>query len=179
VLHLLLQCRDRLIAVQTEKHFISTISTWCFNYFVMSTPSPQADFPPLPLPEGISENYVHCPSNGLTFHVLEAGYTSQRDRPLVVLIHGYPELAFSWRKIMPSLARSGFYVVAYDQRGTYISYGTLAPPRYTGNVTAELSEVPRSSDQEISILTLSTQGTDGPQAGTPRPLPKPTCHNLA
>jgi pimeloyl-ACP methyl ester carboxylesterase len=84
----------------------------------MSKPYPHTNLPPLPLPEGITDNYVHCPSNGLTFHILEAGYTRQRDRPLIVLIHGYPELAFSWRKIMPSLAEAGFYVVAFDQRGT-------------------------------------------------------------
>ena len=95
----------------------------------MSSPSSRATFSPLPLPEGISEDYVHCPSNGLTYYILEAGYTPKRDRPLVVLIHGYPELAFSWRKIMPSLAKAGFYVVAYDQRGTYLFYNTLATLR--------------------------------------------------
>ncbi|KAJ4295085.1 hypothetical protein N0V90_007094 [Kalmusia sp. IMI 367209] len=72
---------------------------------------------PLPLPAGVSENYVHCPSNGLTFHVLEAGYAPQRDKPLILLVHGYPELAFSWRKVMPALADAGYYVVAFDQRG--------------------------------------------------------------
>ncbi|KAF2867346.1 Alpha/Beta hydrolase protein [Massariosphaeria phaeospora] len=86
----------------------------------MSVTSPSAaklDLPALPLPAGVSANYVHCPSNGLTFHFLEAGYTPARDRPLLLLCHGYPELAFSWRKIMPSLADAGYYVVAFDQRG--------------------------------------------------------------
>jgi pimeloyl-ACP methyl ester carboxylesterase len=72
---------------------------------------------PLPLPEGVSENYVSCPTNGLTFHTLESGYTPKRDRPLIILCHGYPELAFSWRKVMPALAEAGYYVVAFDQRG--------------------------------------------------------------
>lgn len=79
--------------------------------------TPSIPLPPLPLPAGIKENYVHCPTNGLTFHTLEAGFTPENDRPLIVLIHGYPELAFSWRKIMPALADAGFYVVAFDQRG--------------------------------------------------------------
>ncbi|KAF2652563.1 alpha/beta-hydrolase [Lophiostoma macrostomum CBS 122681] len=86
----------------------------------MSPPSPapaRTNLPPLPLPPGIAENYVHCNANGLTFHFLEAGYTPQRDKPLILLVHGYPELAFSWRKIMPALAEAGFYVVAFDQRG--------------------------------------------------------------
>jgi pimeloyl-ACP methyl ester carboxylesterase len=83
----------------------------------MSNSTANNGLAPLPLPEGVSENYVHCPSNGLKFHILEAGYTSQRDRPLLILCHGYPELAFSWRKVMPALAEAGYYVVAFDQRG--------------------------------------------------------------
>ncbi|KAI8931335.1 hypothetical protein NX059_011675 [Plenodomus lindquistii] len=79
--------------------------------------SPQHTLQPLPLPSGVAENYVHCPTNGLTFHILEAGYTPQRDKPLILLCHGYPELAFSWRKIMVPLADAGYYVVAFDQRG--------------------------------------------------------------
>ncbi|KAF2729824.1 alpha/beta-hydrolase [Polyplosphaeria fusca] len=82
-----------------------------------SQPPAKANLPPLPLPPGVTENYVHCSANGLTFHVLEAGYTSDRSKPLVLLVHGYPELAFSWRKVMVPLADAGYYVVAFDQRG--------------------------------------------------------------
>ena len=35
----------------------------------------------------------------------------------MVLLHGFPELAFSWRYIIPSLAKQGFHVIAPDQRG--------------------------------------------------------------
>ncbi len=52
--------------------------------------------------------------NGLAMHVLEAGDAS---RPCVLLLHGFPELSYSWRKVMPSLAAAGYYVVAPDQRG--------------------------------------------------------------
>jgi pimeloyl-ACP methyl ester carboxylesterase len=52
--------------------------------------------------------------NGLSMHVLEAG---DAGRPCVLLLHGFPELAYSWRKVMPGLAAAGFYVVAPDQRG--------------------------------------------------------------
>ncbi|KAF2114041.1 Alpha/Beta hydrolase protein [Lophiotrema nucula] len=85
----------------------------------LNSPSPARanHLPPLPLPAGITENYVQCSASGLTVHILEAGYTPERDRPLVILVHGYPELAFSWRKVMPSLADAGYYVVAFDQRG--------------------------------------------------------------
>ncbi|HVC12365.1 MAG TPA: alpha/beta hydrolase [Burkholderiales bacterium] len=52
--------------------------------------------------------------NGLVMHVLEAG---EPGRPGVLLLHGFPELAYSWRKVMPALAAAGFHVVAPDQRG--------------------------------------------------------------
>ncbi|HKW84138.1 MAG TPA: alpha/beta hydrolase, partial [Burkholderiaceae bacterium] len=32
-------------------------------------------------------------------------------------LHGFPELAFSWRKVMPMLAAAGYHVIAPDQRG--------------------------------------------------------------
>ncbi len=54
--------------------------------------------------------------NGLRVHVLEAGFETP-GRPCVLLLHGFPELAWSWRKIMAPLAAAGFHVVAPDQRG--------------------------------------------------------------
>jgi pimeloyl-ACP methyl ester carboxylesterase len=54
--------------------------------------------------------------NGLTIHILEAGFET-KERPLLLLLHGFPELAYSWRKIMPPLAAAGYHVVAPDQRG--------------------------------------------------------------
>lgn len=70
---------------------------------------------PLPLPPGIRSRTV--PNvNGLTMHVLEAGFETQ-NRPGVLLLHGFPELAYSWRKVMLPLAAAGFHVMAPDQRG--------------------------------------------------------------
>ena len=70
---------------------------------------------PLPLPQGLEESYIDCTDScGLVFHVISAG---QKDKPLILLTHGFPEIAFSWRKIMPALAAQGYYVVALDQRG--------------------------------------------------------------
>src|ERR1700730_8848522 len=54
--------------------------------------------------------------NGLDVHVLEAGFEA-KGRPLVLLLHGFPELAYSWRKVMPRLAAAGFHAVAPDLRG--------------------------------------------------------------
>jgi pimeloyl-ACP methyl ester carboxylesterase len=54
--------------------------------------------------------------NGLRMHILEAGF-EELGRPGVLLLHGFPELAFSWRKVMTALASAGFHVIAPDQRG--------------------------------------------------------------
>ena len=68
------------------------------------------------LPRGVRFRFVRD-VNGLTMHILEAGFEAARNRPCVLLLHGFPELAYSWRKIMLPLAAAGFHVVAPDQRG--------------------------------------------------------------
>lgn len=54
--------------------------------------------------------------NGLTMHIMEAGF-APAGQPCLLLLHGFPELAYSWRKVMLPLAAAGYYVVAPDQRG--------------------------------------------------------------
>jgi pimeloyl-ACP methyl ester carboxylesterase len=67
------------------------------------------------LPPEIRSRFVEG-INGLRMHVLEAGFET-RGRPCLLLLHGFPELAYSWRKVMPTLAASGYHVIAPDQRG--------------------------------------------------------------
>ena len=67
------------------------------------------------LPPGIRARFVDD-INGLRVHILEAGYDAS-GRPLVVMLHGFPEIAYSWRKVMPALAAAGYHVVAPDLRG--------------------------------------------------------------
>jgi pimeloyl-ACP methyl ester carboxylesterase len=67
------------------------------------------------LPSGVRAHLV--PNvNGLTVNFLEAGFETP-GRPLVLMLHGFPNLAYSWRKVMPALAAAGYYVVAPDCRG--------------------------------------------------------------
>jgi pimeloyl-ACP methyl ester carboxylesterase len=80
-----------------------------------------SDFQGLPpygngtLPAGVRARLI--PNvNGLTVNILEAGYDTP-GRPLVLMLHGFPNLAYSWRKVMPALAAAGYYVVAPDCRG--------------------------------------------------------------
>jgi pimeloyl-ACP methyl ester carboxylesterase len=83
-----------------------------------------------PLPPGVRPRFVDG-INGLRMHVLEAGF-EPRARPCVLLLHGFPELAFSWCKVMPALAAAGYHVVASDQRG----YGRTTgwDPDYDGDL---------------------------------------------
>ena len=69
--------------------------------------------PALPLPPGVRARHIDG-VNGLRVHVLEAG---EPGRPALLLLHGFPELAYSWRKLMPPLAAAGYHVLAPDQRG--------------------------------------------------------------
>lgn len=86
----------------------------------------------LPLPSTIRTRTVPG-INGLSMHVLEAGHETP-GRPCILLLHGFPELAFSWRKVMPALAAAGYHVIAPDQRG----YGrtTGCDTSYDGDLRA-------------------------------------------
>jgi pimeloyl-ACP methyl ester carboxylesterase len=69
----------------------------------------------VPMPEGIISRKIQN-NNGLNMHILEARPDEQK-RPLIILAHGFPELAYSWRHILPAIASLGYVVVAPDQRG--------------------------------------------------------------
>lgn len=71
-----------------------------------------------PLGSGIVNSWVEA--NGLRFEVAEAG---DGDR-LALLLHGFPELNYSWRDQMPMLAAMGYRVWAPNQRG----YGKTSRP---------------------------------------------------
>src|SRR5258708_16289550 len=57
-------------------------------------------------------------TNGIVLNVAVAGPTSG---PLVILLHGFPELWYAWRKQIPSLLERGYCVWAPDQRGYHKS----------------------------------------------------------
>jgi pimeloyl-ACP methyl ester carboxylesterase len=64
-------------------------------------------------------------TNGVRLHTVEAG---ESGAPVVVLAHGFPELAYSWRHQIPALAAAGYHVLAPDQRG----YGRSTRPADIG-----------------------------------------------
>ncbi|MGA8457083.1 MAG: alpha/beta hydrolase, partial [Streptosporangiaceae bacterium] len=83
----------------------------------------------------VTHRTVHA--NGIDIHLAEAG-----DGPLVLLLHGFPELWYSWRRQLPALADAGYHAIAPDLRG----YGrTTAPPAVEDyamiQMTADVTDV--------------------------------------
>lgn len=81
-----------------------------------ATIATEVPYSPTVLSPGIRSRFVNN-INGLRMHVLEAGF-EVKDRPCVLLLHGFPELAYSWRKVMLPIASGGFHVIAPDRRAT-------------------------------------------------------------
>ena len=90
----------------------------------------------LNLPLGIHSRTVSN-VNGMAMHILEAGSGQTgggNPKGCILLLHGFPELAYSWRKVMLPLAQAGYHVIAPDQRG----YGQTTgwDGRYDGDVAS-------------------------------------------
>ena len=75
------------------------------------------------LPAGVRARLIDG-VNGIDIHILEAGY-DRPGRPLALLLHGFPDLAYGWRHLLPILAAAGYHVVAPDQRGVGRSTGMV------------------------------------------------------
>ena len=100
-------------AFPRRRAVLGTLSAAAVGPLVVGTPPVRSavvstDISKLPpygnstLPQGIRSRLVNN-INGLTMHVLEAGY-EVKGQPCVLLLHGFPELAYSWRKVMLPLA---------------------------------------------------------------------------
>jgi pimeloyl-ACP methyl ester carboxylesterase len=111
----------------TRRAFLATVTAAGLGKMTTAQVVPQrdsivrTDFSKLPpygngtLPAGVRSRHI-ANVNGMTVHILEAGFETAA-RPAVLLLHGFPELAYSWRKVMPALAAAGYHVIAPDQRG--------------------------------------------------------------
>jgi pimeloyl-ACP methyl ester carboxylesterase len=107
-------------------------------------------------------------------HCLEAGTS---EKPCVLLLHGFPELAYSWRKVMPALADAGYYVIAPDQRGYGETTGWDA--RYDGDLAAYRSATrhpasrsahrPHRSPDPPEARALGSPGSENAEIGVRPP----------
>ncbi len=62
--------------------------------------------------------FTYIKSNGITLHTAISG---PENGPLVILLHGFPEFWYGWRKQIAPLAKAGYRVVVPDQRGYNLS----------------------------------------------------------
>ena len=114
------------------------------------------------LPAGIQSRQVEG-VNGLSMHCLEAG---DPGRPCVLLLHGFPELSFSWRKVMAPLAAAGFHVLAPDQRGYGLTTGWDA--RYDGDLASfRMSNIVADAVALLSRLKIQKAHVIGHDFGSP------------
>ena len=109
------------------------------------------------LPPGIQSRFIEG-INGLRVHLLEAGHETP-GRPCLLLLHGFPELAYSWRHVMLPLAAMGYHVVAPDQRGYGRTTGaetdydaSLAPFRLTNLVRDALGVVAALGYRDVAAV---------------------------
>jgi pimeloyl-ACP methyl ester carboxylesterase len=71
----------------------------------------------LPQFSQLSSGLVRINANGYEFRARVAGFDGSRDKPAVVLLHGFPVTSAMWNALTVPLTHSGFRVVAFDQRG--------------------------------------------------------------
>jgi pimeloyl-ACP methyl ester carboxylesterase len=114
----------------SRRHFLQALSLLATNTVMASSEGMQASDARAPendgveygkntLPLGVRSRRVDT-NNGVVLHILEAGF-ERPGKPCVMLLHGFPELAYCWRNQLLPLARAGFHVVAPDLRGYGLS----------------------------------------------------------
>jgi pimeloyl-ACP methyl ester carboxylesterase len=87
-------------------------------------------------------------TNGIGMHVAEAG-----SGPLVVLLHGFPELWYSWRHQLPFLAAAGYHAVAADLRGYGGTDASAADEGYApSNMAADVVGLLDALSAETAVL---------------------------
>ena len=133
----------------------------------VANPSPTS-LPPYgngTLPAGVRSRMVDN-NNGLMVHILEAGFETT-GRPCLLLLHGFPELAFSWRKVMLPLAAAGYHVIAPDQRGYGRTTGWDGAYDADGDPFRILNMVRDATGLVHALGYKSVAGIAGHDAGSP------------
>jgi len=96
----------------------------------------------------MSIQHHHFNVNGVRLHVAEQG-----EGPLVLLVHGFPELWYSWRFQLPALAAAGYRAVALDQRGYGSSSKFWRTDAYRiGPLVADLVGLVRALGETKAVL---------------------------
>ncbi len=126
-------------------------------------------------------------TNGITMHVAEAGEGFP-----VVMVHGFPELWYSWRHQLPALADAGYRAIAPDMRGYGDTDSTPDPADYRSkNIAADIAGLLDALGEEKCVIaghdwggfhiwqfalryperTAAVIGLNTPYGGPPGPIP--------
>ena len=108
--------------------------------------------PELPLPAGVKSAYTTNINGVCKMHYLSAGAEGS---PLLLLLHGFPEIAYSWRHVLQPLADAGYHAVAPDLRG----YGRSVRIGYReqfaeGDALVQFREMNRVRDMVCFVAAL-------------------------
>lgn len=103
--------------------------------------------------EGISSRNVEA--NGYRIHLLEAG-----EGPMVLFLHGFPEIAYTWRHQLRALAEAGYHAVAIDMLG----YGRSSKP---DTVETRVTEQVRTLAAVVEAAGHDTAAVVGHDVGSP------------
>jgi len=124
------------------KEIVMTTSTLTQTFTVAEVSTAAVDEDEAELREGYAQ------VGDVTLHYVEAG-----EGPLVLLLHGFPEFSFGWRKQIPAIAAAGFHVVAPDLRGYNLSSRPKGLRSYAGDKLADdISGLIRELGYESAIL---------------------------
>ncbi|MEM8892185.1 MAG: alpha/beta hydrolase [Bacteroidota bacterium] len=92
----------------------------------------------------------HIPTNGLTYFIKEAG---NKDAPLVLFLHGFPDSWYSWRHQLIATAEAGYYAVAPDMLGCGETDAPMEIERYCQDEMAkDLAELIEALGHEKAIV---------------------------
>jgi RNA polymerase-binding transcription factor len=94
--------------------------------------------------------------NGIKMHIAEQG-----ECPLIVLAHGWPELWYSWRHVLPALAAAGYHAVAPDMRG----YGQTDAPSAIEDYTPICQPICSASLRPLWLNTRAQRTAAGSARG--------------
>lgn len=88
--------------------------------------------------------------NGLRMHTVTAG---PRDGRLIVLLHGFPDNWYGWRKQIKPLVEAGYRVVALDQRGYNLSdKPTSVHPYRLDALASDIRELIKLHERDRAIV---------------------------
>lgn len=155
------------VAASTRRQYLQAVAAGIASVPLATrarAANPNVAYGQATLPSSIRSRFLDN-INGLKVHMLEAGFETP-NRPCVLFLHGFPELAYSWRKVMVKLAEAGYHTVAADQRGFGRTTGWDS--RYDTDLTAfSTLNMLRDSLALVSALGYRSVNVVGHDAGSP------------